>query len=88
MEASAIRWLIQHVPAEFWLQFKELLDIINLTHREQLVVINKRRCLSAKKSFGNHLSYDGGRARAYRGGGGVTTIKYTCVDGPKRAILR
>ena len=59
MEASAIRWLIQHVPAEFWLQFKELLDIINLTHREHMVVINKRLGYSTKKSFGKHLSYIG-----------------------------
>ena len=59
MEASIIRWLIQHVPAEFWLQFKELLDIINLKHREQMVVINKRLGLSTKKSFGKHLSYIG-----------------------------
>ena len=59
MEASAIRWLIQHVPAEFWLQFKELLDIINLTHREHMVVINKRLGFSTKKSFGKHLSYIG-----------------------------
>ena len=59
MEASAISWLIQHVPADFWLQFKELLDKINLEHREQMVVINKRLGLSAKKSFGKHLSYIG-----------------------------
>ena len=60
MEESAIRWLIQHVPAEFWLQFKELLDIINLEHREQMAVINKRLGHSAKKPFGKHLSYIGG----------------------------
>ena len=60
MEASAIKWLIQQVPAGFWLQFEELLDIINLEHREQMAVINERLGLSAKKSFGKHLSYIGG----------------------------
>ena len=59
MEARAISWLIQHIPAEFWLQFKELLDIINLKHREHMVVINKRLSYATKKSFGKHLSYLG-----------------------------
>ena len=59
MEEYAIRWLYVNIPVDFWRQFKDVLNTIDLERREEMERINEQLGLSAKQASATHLSYAG-----------------------------